>query len=1069
MQHIHKLKNFWFTLLLCISFFLFFQSVFADTEADTVTVGASVTYTCGNSAIEGTEQCDDGNVVSGDGCSSLCVSEVCGNGIIQGTEQCDDGNVVSGDGCSSLCVTEVGGGGGIPIVNPPVVPPIEPEDDVTGPVIQDIEIITTEDSAVLSWSAWDLTGVNNCTIRYSVDPFNVDAFGGVNVNGGVYSANILGLFTGTKYFFDIRCTDVLGNVGVYSNSFTTLGEADQIDPVISNVQVNARSRDARITWTATDNRVVVQCSFAYDNDDANEPFVGWRDVNRLPNNQYEVLLANLAPNRQLFYKLTCVDANANSDVYIDDFTTLLDDVPPPDVQFFNAIPGMGANMLMWGYDINVPDFKRMIIRRGLVRPNTPNDGELFASLNTYIRGNNMYRDGTVVPGVQYFYTIFVEDTSGNFSGGVSSSATALEAPVIVEICNNLQDDDADGFVDCNDLDCFGNVVCPGQPPVLPPDVQQLPGVVGGPVEICNNLQDDDADGFVDANDPDCFVQIFPPADVAQGIKLTDFRFWLATRTILTGLDRQNKITTLVQSPVTVGIEKNIFKKEVDSLFLKIGQNSYQFKLEKNTTYYVDFFSGGSDWLNANIQIKYKDNTSQELNFQVVVKGYGKVLDKNTSASLSGTEVVLYAGNTLFDMGKYLQENPQITNDNGYYGYVVPNNTYSLLVKKEGYRDYRTFSYKLVDNVFNINIQLVKKAPPILEGVKEDDPFLTKTTKVAGNILLNVGENVQATTEKIKEASALFAHIADDPDVEDATEKYVAPAFAALTLATVVPSLWSILLPLLRFLFLQPLLLLGKKKREGWGIVYNSVTKLPVDLAIVRLVDKTTHRVIQSRVTDGNGRFLFMTKPGEYRIEVQKEGLVYPSKTLSGIETDGRLVDLYHGEDIVITDEQATITPNIPVDPIGEPVTVTRIKKEKYVRYLQSFISALGIVVTAVSVYISPTWYMWTFLAIHIALYVGFKYFVKPKKPKGWGIVYDKNTKEPIGNTIVRLFTGDFNRLVSTQITDKKGRYAFLAGPNSYYMTYTKDGYVPQKSEVLDYTNTKQEGDLIKKDIPLAHA
>ncbi len=35
------------------------------------------------------------------------VPAVCGNGVIEGTEQCDDGNVVDGDGCSAICEIEV--------------------------------------------------------------------------------------------------------------------------------------------------------------------------------------------------------------------------------------------------------------------------------------------------------------------------------------------------------------------------------------------------------------------------------------------------------------------------------------------------------------------------------------------------------------------------------------------------------------------------------------------------------------------------------------------------------------------------------------------------------------------------------------------------------------------------------------------------------------------------------------------------------------------------------------------------------------------------------------------------
>jgi|GEM_PF-4531523 len=47
---------------------------------------------CGDSKIEGNEQCDDGNTKSGDGCSSTCSLEItanCGNGIREKGEQCD--------------------------------------------------------------------------------------------------------------------------------------------------------------------------------------------------------------------------------------------------------------------------------------------------------------------------------------------------------------------------------------------------------------------------------------------------------------------------------------------------------------------------------------------------------------------------------------------------------------------------------------------------------------------------------------------------------------------------------------------------------------------------------------------------------------------------------------------------------------------------------------------------------------------------------------------------------------------------------------------------------------------
>jgi fibro-slime domain-containing protein len=86
-------------------------------------------WMCGNGQIDPGEACDDGNAASGDGCSATCQVEpgytcpnrngvggpclklkgnVCGDGVIAGTEQCDDGNVANGDGCSSTCSLEQG-------------------------------------------------------------------------------------------------------------------------------------------------------------------------------------------------------------------------------------------------------------------------------------------------------------------------------------------------------------------------------------------------------------------------------------------------------------------------------------------------------------------------------------------------------------------------------------------------------------------------------------------------------------------------------------------------------------------------------------------------------------------------------------------------------------------------------------------------------------------------------------------------------------------------------------------------------------------------------------------------
>jgi cysteine-rich repeat protein len=66
---------------------------------------------CGDKLIQPSvgEQCDDGNLIPGDGCDAMCKIEVvCGDAKVHvlAGEQCDDGNAAPGDGCSDTCQIE---------------------------------------------------------------------------------------------------------------------------------------------------------------------------------------------------------------------------------------------------------------------------------------------------------------------------------------------------------------------------------------------------------------------------------------------------------------------------------------------------------------------------------------------------------------------------------------------------------------------------------------------------------------------------------------------------------------------------------------------------------------------------------------------------------------------------------------------------------------------------------------------------------------------------------------------------------------------------------------------------
>jgi len=61
---------------------------------------------CGNGVLDEGEQCDDGNDVDEDSCTSRCALARCGDGVVRAVvEQCDDGNTSFTDGCTNSCIT----------------------------------------------------------------------------------------------------------------------------------------------------------------------------------------------------------------------------------------------------------------------------------------------------------------------------------------------------------------------------------------------------------------------------------------------------------------------------------------------------------------------------------------------------------------------------------------------------------------------------------------------------------------------------------------------------------------------------------------------------------------------------------------------------------------------------------------------------------------------------------------------------------------------------------------------------------------------------------------------------
>ncbi|MBD3359959.1 MAG: hypothetical protein GF365_04610, partial [Candidatus Buchananbacteria bacterium] len=165
--------------------------------------------------------------------------------------------------------------------------------------------------------------------------------------------------------------------------------------------------------------------------------------------------------------------------------------------------------------------------------------------------------------------------------------------------------------------------------------------------------------------------------------------------------------------------------------------------------------------------------------------------------------------------------------------------------------------------------------------------------------------------------------------------------------------------------------------------------------------------------------------------------------------------LYHGEVIEANEENTVITANIPLDPVEKGAIPVKIAVRNYfINNLRLIVSYVGIVLAGLVVIIYPTVITIGALIAHIILFLIFRRLIVPPKPKSWGIVYDKETKEPLKQAVVRIFDLRFKKLLEVQVTDRKGRYAFLVGDNQYQLLSEKPGYTKE---------TVAPVDLIKKD------
>ena len=360
-----------------------------------------------------------------------------------------------------------------------------------------------------------------------------------------------------------------------------------------------------------------------------------------------------------------------------------------------------------------------------------------------------------------------------------------------------------------------------------------------------------------------------------------------------------------------------------------------------------------------------------------------------------------------------------------------------------------------------------------EDVDESPIINTETEPIAETVYevpeikIELPKVTEQVAESLTNVKDVVINIIDNERVEEINEKIVAPLVLTAAVANVATAGFGATqaIAFARSFFGQIFLVFRRKKRKKWGIIYNGYTKHPLDLAMVRLVDAATGKVIQSQVTDSQGRYFFTAISGEYRLEVSKQGFEGFCEHLKSVDEDSRYAHLYHGQNFNVSDEKNDINYNIPFEPIGADKPTVQIIRDKAKTSIRFAISIIGLIASIISLIISPAWWVALLILVHIFFYMLFYRVGYKKLPDSFGKIISSVSKKSLGKVVVRVFDTAYNKLVDTTVSDRKGRYAVLLGPSTYYATYEKPSYKSKKSPNLDFTSehTQGQGGLLMRD------
>jgi hypothetical protein len=231
-----------------------------------------------------------------------------------------------------------------------------------------------------------------------------------------------------------------------------------------------------------------------------------------------------------------------------------------------------------------------------------------------------------------------------------------------------------------------------------------------------------------------------------------------------------------------------------------------------------------------------------------------------------------------------------------------------------------------------------------------------------------------------------------------------------------------------------------------GYVYDSITKEPLSLAVVRIFNEDK-KLVQTEVTNSFGAFVTNVEDNKYFITASKSSYIFPSKIVT-TESDKPILNVYQGNlHGFSADEIENVS--IPMDPTNADVVLrsseVRNQLSAFFSVLVNVLNILGLTISIYAIQLDKSLINYLILAgyvfvISLTLYRRF-----------WGYRDQKVISKYTGNVteeaVVLLYKAGSEAALDKRITKHDGTYRFVVPNGSYDLVAKKDEQVGAIREV----------------------